>query len=91
MKTVVTNLRIPEDDWMRVKAAAANSGMSVNTYMKQLIDTATVQHMIPDRTTEKKSKRSHYQPLWDTIQKIAQIPNMPMEASEEDKIIYGID
>ena len=91
MKTIVTNLRIPEDDWMRVKAAAANSGVSVNTYMKQLIDTATVQHMIPDRSIKKKSKQSYYQPLWDTINKIAQMPNKPMGASEEDKIIYGID
>lgn len=91
MKTIVTNLRIREDDWMRVKAAAANSGVSVNTYMKQLIDTATIQHMIPNHRTGKKSKHSHYQPLWDAIKKIAQIPNKPMDASEEDKIIYGID
>lgn len=91
MKTIVTNLRIPEDDWMRVKAAATSSGISVNTYMKQLIDAATIQHMIPDRRTGKKSKQSHYQPLWDAIKKIAQMPNKPMGASEEDKIIYDID
>lgn len=91
MKNIVTNLRIPENDWFRVKAEAANLGVSVNTYMKQLIDAATIQQMIPDRRTGKKSKKSHYQPLWDIIEKISKIPNKPMDASEDDKIIYGID
>jgi len=38
---VVTNLRMPADDWMRVKAAAANAGMSANKYIQYMFDEAT--------------------------------------------------
>lgn len=90
MKTIVTNLRIPEEDWMKVKAAAANSGMSANEYMKTIIDDATRREFFAyeEKSSAVRKKTRFYESLWRVIEK--PYKRKPMEASEEDKAIYGV-
>ena len=87
---VVTNLRMPADDWMRVKAAAANAGMSANKYIQYMFDEATKRDFfgITDLPTLPRKKTRFYESLWQIIEKPAK--RKPMDASEEDKIIYDI-
>lgn len=87
-KIVVTNLRIPIQDWLLVKSMAGELGISVNEYLNMLIQESSGKKQLGIRVD--KRRRSEKQ-FWD-------IPNImkgkyykPMGASEEDKIIYGIE
>ncbi len=90
MQTIVTNLRIPEDDWMRVKAAAANLGISANEYIKSLVDDSMRREFFAytEKPSTPRKKTRFYESLWRVIEK--PYKRKPMEASEEDKAIYGV-
>lgn len=85
-KTVVTNLRIPQDTWHEVKSIAAQEGVSVNKYINQLIDITTTK-----RTLGKNLKkiRPPKKSIFEALRELAKIPNEPFgELSEDDKFIY---
>ena len=85
-KMIVTNLRIPEPDWLQVKAIAAEQGVSANEYINDLIRMAPIQ--IPSRMRKKRAQKMS---IYDALIKISKMPNNPIpgdELSEEDKIIY---
>lgn len=90
MKTAVTNLRMPEEDWMKVKAAAANLGISANEYIKTIIDDATRREFFAykDNPPAPRKGTRFYESLWQIIEKPSK--STPMGASEEDKAIYGV-
>ena len=91
-KMVVTNLRIPQENWLQVKAEAAQYGISVNDYIQRLIDEKSRKTFFAYKEKGVKrqaKKRRLYQPLWDIIDK--PYNRKPMGASEDDKIIYGIE
>lgn len=89
-KMVVTNLRIPESDWLRVKATASELGMSFNEYINFIaIKSAT----LPDIPSGlKKGKRISIRKLsiWDLPNAVKDIHQKPMGLSQEDEEIYGI-
>lgn len=82
-KMVVTNLRIPEEDYLQVKAVAAESGLSVNEYIKKMISHYSKQIMLNYSPMEKKPS------IWDLPEIAKKIKNKPMGWSKEDEIIYG--
>ncbi len=82
-KIVTTSLRIEKNDWLQLRAMAAELGMSVNEYINRLIGTGMLREQV-DFVKEKKRD-----PIWD-------LPNITKgekyksgELSEDDKIIYG--
>ncbi len=79
---VVTNLRLPYSDWLQVKTAAAEEGMSVNEYINDAVRFVTKANMfLGDKTKD--------DPIWD-LPKLAKMKNKPMgHLSAEDRIIYG--
>lgn len=84
-KKIVTNLRIDEQDWLRIKAMAAEAGLSVNEYVNSLIKTISTKMELALNEKELKEEKS----IWD-LPKLAKIKDKPMGASEDDKIIYGL-
>lgn len=85
---VVTNLRIDRDDYLQVKTWAAELGMSINEYVKYLIQSLSQRRALT-KNWQAKPRRKYS--LWD-LGKLAQgLKIKPMGASEEDKIIYGIE
>ena len=86
-RIVVTNLRIPESQWEQVKIASSMIGVSTNEYVKHALDTSITRDIVgtPQKIRIKRKRRT----IWDLV-KLAKIKDVPMGASEEDKIIYGI-
>lgn len=81
-KMVVTNLRLPENDWLQIKTIAAELGMSINEYLNYLIQDLSAKRQLSPNIT----KRNF---VWD-LDNLAGIKNKPLGAlSKEDKIIYG--
>lgn len=83
---IVTNLRIPEYEYMQAKQVASEQGISMNKYITRLLRRHVVQQQLGIRDTEKRKKKRS---IWD-IAKLANLPRKPMGASKEDEIIYGI-
>ena len=83
-KIVVTNLRIPEDDWLQIKAIAAELGMSANGYVNWLIRDLSTKRSFGIVNTDESG-----QTIWD-LPILAVKKNKPMGIlSKEDKAIYG--
>jgi len=59
-KMVVTNLRMPESDWLQVKASAGEMGMSVNEYLNYVTNRYSVFHTTPVRRSKAKKLS-----IWD--------------------------
>ena len=78
---VITNLLVPADEWYEFKNFAGELGVSVNILINKLIRKVNVQKSFV-------SDLKH-DSIWD-LPELAKMPNKPMGASEEDKIIYGI-
>lgn len=84
---IVTNIRMPQADYLQVKTAAAELGMSVNAYINKSMKTVTKQRAFrPDSSGQTQPKES----LYETLKRIASIPNKPMGLSKEDEEIYSI-
>ena len=91
-KIIVTNLRIPENLWLQVKTNAYSLGLSANEYIKELIHESTRKEFFAykeKKTTHRSKKVRLYEPLWRLLEK--PYKRKPMGASEDDKIIYGIE
>lgn len=90
-KIVVTNLRIPEEDWLTFKDLVASEKLSANESLKFIIQSFNLQMMLgieePKIRLGKKRKT-----IFQALKELAKKPykHKPMGASEEDKIIYDI-
>lgn len=86
----VTNLRMPEENWIKVKTSAANLGISANEYIITLIDDSMRRQFFAytEKPSTSRKKTRFYEPLWRIIEKPSK--RKPMGASKEDKIIYDI-
>lgn len=82
-KKVVTNLRIDEQNWLQIKAIAAEVGMSANEYVNVLIERfSTARELgITD------PKTSHKAPIWK-LWRIAIKRGEGKGLTAEDKEIY---
>lgn len=85
-KTVVSNIRLPEDEWLEAKSAAASLGLSFNQYIRQSLRTETVKSITGIKKVT--SKATGYEALDKLIK--TKFKRRPMGASENDKIIYDI-
>lgn len=86
-KKIVTNLRIDEQDWLRVKAMAAEFGISANQYLTQLIESFSLKQELALEEKKSTTKNKKYS-IWN-LSALARIKDKPMGFSEEDEIIYG--
>lgn len=82
-KKIVTNLRIGEQQWLQVKAIAAESGMSVNEYVNALITRLTTAQELG--ITDKKPKPGKA-PIWSIGEIVA---GKGKGLSAEDEEIYA--
>ncbi len=89
---VVTNLRVPADDWYEFKNFASEMDVSVNSLVNKLIRKVNVQKSfvsdlvnVPTKTMRSSVKRKT---IWD-LPELAKMPNKPMgELSLDDQAIY---
>lgn len=86
-RKIVTNLRIDETDWSRVKSVAAEFNMSTNEYVNWVLDLSISKAQLG---WPKKTKRSFYDLLSKLHQKKFKSKHKQFELSEDDKIIYGL-
>lgn len=85
---VVTNLRVDKNLWLQIKSMAASSGMSVNQYLINLIQSVSVKNELAlDRENGFKTKRKVRYSIWN-LPKLAKIKDKPMGLSDLDKAIY---
>lgn len=85
----MTNLRIPRDDWLQIKTLAAASGMSVNQYIINLIQSISVKRELAlDEKAVLEAKRGKKYSIWN-LPKLAKAKHKPMGLSDLDKIIYA--
>lgn len=83
---IVSNIRMPLENWLEVKAAAGAANMSVNEYFNYLANMNVVRKTVGLGDIPNKSKKRVT--IWD-LSKLARKKNTPMGLSEEDEIIYG--
>ena len=84
---IVSNIRIPESDWIQAKSAASDMGISVNRYINYAIERFTVVRELSKEYSYKKTKRSS---IWELPNISRRIKIKPMGLSKEDEEIYGI-
>lgn len=81
---VTTNLRLPRQDWLMIKTLAAEKGESFNEYVKRVL--------FAEAFSVKKGKNEPKKLNMGDLGKVLRLmKDKPMEASEDDKIIYGIE
>lgn len=83
-KMVVTNVRMPENEWRQIRIAAAEAGMSVNEYFNYAAKTTASQTQLfgkPQKTPAK------YAAMWDVLKR--KTKHAPMGWSAEDEAIYS--
>jgi len=86
MKTniVVSNVRMPYEEWQQTRIHAAEMGMSVNEYIRYIINhVSTKNELIPP----KNRKISDY-PIWK-IHQLSAKKKKGKGLSIDDKAIYG--
>lgn len=82
---VITNVRMPQHEWIQVKIAAAEAGMSINEYLNYTTRTISVYKQLfgkPQKTEDK------YAAMWAIIKK--KTKGKPMGWSKEDEAIYSV-
>lgn len=77
---IVTNLRVPSEDWNQLKAVAAEQGMSANEYLNYLMRSVAV---TPIEKRKKEGRRS----IWE-MPKLAKKAKKQFGLSDDDKLIY---
>jgi len=87
-KVIVSNVRLPEDEWLQLKTAAASMGMSINEYIRYLFQMDAIRSVTGVRKT--KTKVKGYAALEELIDFASKTRGKPMRASEDDKVIYDI-
>lgn len=89
---VITNLRVPADEWHEFKNFASELDVSVNHLINQVIKKINVQKSfvsdlvsVPVKTMRGRVKRKT---IWD-LPELAKMPNKPMgKLSSDDQAIY---
>jgi len=76
---IVTNLRVPREDWNQLRAIAAERGMSANEYITHVLKNVV--------TKPKKIVKRKRMSIWD-LPKLAKNAKPMGELSEDDKLIY---
>lgn len=87
-KMIVSNIRVLETYWLQVKSNAAERGMSVNEYINALIWQDIGEQQLGIRVDKKRRSEKQF---WDIPKIMTRKKYQPMGASEDDKIIYGIE
>lgn len=89
---VVTNLRINKHDWLDIKVRAAERGMSVNQYINYLLDKISLLEELGFLERKRSPRKRKKHSFWDLPETLKNVKLGPaQEASEDDKIIYGLD
>jgi len=83
LKIVNTSLRIEENDWLQLRAMAAELGVSVNEYVRRLIKGCMVKNQL---ASELKKDRKDL-PVWGIAGTGSS--KKGYELSDDDEIIYG--
>lgn len=86
-QVIVTNLRIPYNDWVHMKALAGDLGMSVNEYVIQAVRNDGRKRILGTPNRKHKGKKES---LIEEVERISRMPNKPMGWSKEDEEIYSI-
>jgi len=82
---VTTNLRIPYSDWIQIKTMAAESGMSVNEYIRLTVQgLSNIRSLVGHWVNPKKGALT----IWD-LPKLSKGENKPLGISADDELIYG--
>lgn len=87
-KIIISNIRVPEEDWLSFKAAAASRGMSINQYMIYLGRQDSIRSITG--TSRAVSRKTGYEAMDEFIMLARKNKGKGMGASEEDKIIYDV-
>lgn len=86
---VVTNLRIPREDWLEVKHAAGELGMSTNSYLNHLIKESSLKRQLGVPLSQKKKQITDKKSFWNLWKELSKQKVEPIgEMKEDDKIIY---
>ena len=80
---VVTNLRLPYDEWVAIKTVAAEAGMSVNEFVRVMMKGLSNAKSLTSGWLKPKKGLS----LWD-LPKLATGESKPLGISSEDELIY---
>lgn len=78
-KIIVTNLRVPDEDWNQLKAIAAERGMSANEYVNLLM-----RNVITPQVPKKRGGRR----VWD-MPELAKRAKSGDGLAVDDEVIYG--
>jgi len=88
---VVTNVRMPQEDYLQVKAMAAELGISVNQYIHSVVVGSATQRMMRDtKRTRRVKHQSFYEAMLALALSVSKTKKKPLGLSEEDEVIYGI-
>lgn len=87
-RIVVTNLRVPEYNWLELKAIAAGEGVSINEYLNMLIDKYAVKQAVAPDVQVRKAKRKNIWAALRDLSEMAVVNKSTDELSEDDKVIY---
>lgn len=82
---VVTNVRMTQHEWIQVKVAAAEAGMSINEYLNYATRTVSIYKQLFGRPQKTEGK---YAAMWAIIKK--KTKGKPMGWSAEDEAIYSV-
>lgn len=86
-KIIVSNIRVPENDWLQVKIAASDLGMSVNQYINYALEKFTTMRELSKEPNGEKRK---YISIWDLPKMAKRIKMKPLGLSRGDEEIYGV-
>ena len=86
---VVTNLRIPKQDWLEAKTMAEELGISANSFVQKSLMFVTSRADIATSLTGNLSlpRKSARDSFYDLL-KLANLKNKPLSLSSDDKLIY---
>lgn len=89
-KKIVTNLRIDKNDWLQIKAMAAEQGISFNEYINLIALEAISKAFLgkPRKNQIGKNRKNIYEALISLSKK--SYKDKPMGLSENDQIIYSL-
>ena len=74
-KIIVSNIRIPESDWLQVKAVAGDLGMSVNQYINYALERFTIMRELSKESIKRKKRRDS---IWDLPKMARRIKMKPL-------------
>lgn len=78
---VVSNIRIPENEWRQIKIMAAELGMSVNQFLREIINQTILKKQFISLNKKKLA------PIWRVYQ-LAKKKGKAKKLSLEDQIVY---